>query len=570
MHKEALTPAAGRSPAQDPQPTPPNAHQAPATAALALGSAAALTACGGAGGDAPPPPPPPVAITDTQAARFLAQASLGATREQIARVRDLGYAGWLDEQVALPLQPTRWDWLVAKGYADIANRNSQAGFDPCVWRKLLTGPDTLRQRFTLALSEIIVVSIEGLVNGGGWKAFSAAAWLDMLEANAFGSLRTLLQKASTSTSMGAYLTFRGNGKANAATGTLPDENYARELMQLFTIGLVQLNPDGTPQLLNGAQQETYGQDDISGLARVFTGWDLDLAGGNTQTPDFHRRPMAQVASRYETGEKKFLGLSIAAGTDANTALTQALDHLYAHANVAPFWSRQLIQRLVTSNPSPAYVQRVAAVFANDGTGQRGNLGAVLKAILLDTEARGDAALQSTTAGKLREPLLRFTAWARACGVSSASDAWALGDTTDPATRLGQAPLRSPTVFNFFRPGYVPPNSGIATAQLVAPEFQITNESSVAGYVNYLQRAVAGTLGDLLPDYAALQPLADDAAALVAELNTVLAAGQLSAATAGSMTTALATMPAGTTGARTARIQAALVLVLAAPEFLVLK
>ena len=570
MHKEALTPAAGRCPAQDQQPAPPDAHQALATAAMALGSAAALAACGGAGGDAPPPPPPPVAITDTQAARFLAQASLGATREQIARVRDLGYAAWLDEQMALPLQPSRWDWLVAKGYADIANRNSQAGFDPCVWRKLLTGTDTLRQRFTLALSEIIVVSIEGLVNGGGWKAFSAAAWLDMLEANAFGSLRTLLQKVSTSTSMGVYLTFRGNAKANAATGALPDENYARELMQLFTMGLVQLNPDGTSALANGVPQETYGQDDISGLARVFTGWDLDLAGGNTQTPHFHRRPMAQVASRYETGEKKFLGLTIAAGTDANTALTQALDHLYAHPNVAPFWSRQLIQRLVTSNPSPAYVQRVAGVFANDGTGQRGNLGAVLKAILLDSEARSDAALQSTTAGKLREPLLRFTAWARACGVNSASDAWALGDTTDPATRLGQAPLRSPTVFNFFRPGYVPPNSGIATAQLVAPEFQITNESSVAGYVNYMQRAVAGSLGDLQPDYSALQALADDAQVLVAELSTVLAAGQLSAATAGSMATALATMPSGTTSARTARTQAALVLVLAAPEFLVLK
>jgi len=166
--------------------------------------------------------------------------------------------------------------------------------------------------------------------------------------------------------------------------------------------------------------------------------------------------------------------------------------------------------------------------------------------------------------------LRFTAWARAYGVSSASDAWALGDTTDPATRLGQAPLHSPTVFNFFRPGYVPPNSGIANAKLVAPEFQITNESSVAGYVNYMQRAVAGTLGDLLPDYSPLQPLADDAPALVAELNTVLAAGQLSAATAGAMATALATMPAGTAAARTARIQAALVLVLAAPEFLVLK
>ncbi len=550
--------------------------QVPSPASVAaLSAATALAACGGGGGGSgdpppPPPPPPPAAITDVQAARFLAQASMGATREHIARVQALGYAGWLDEQMALPLQPTRWDWLVSKGYTDPSYRNSQAGFDPVAWRKLISGPDTLRQRYTLALSEIIVVSIEGLVNGGGWKGFSAAAWLDMLEAAAFGHLRTLLQSVSTSSAMGAYLTFRGNAKANPTTGALPDENYARELMQLFTIGLVKLNPDGTPVLVNGVAQETYAQADISGLARVFTGWDLNLDANKTDTPDFHRRPMAQVASRYETGAKTFLGLTIAAGTDATTALGQALDHLYAHANVAPFWSRQLIQRLVTSNPSPAYVQRVATVFANDGTGQRGNLGAVLKAILLDTEARSDTALQSSTAGKLREPMLRFTAWARACNATSPSDAWALGDTSDPATRLGQSPLRSPTVFNFFRPGYVPPSSGIANAQLVAPEFQITNESSVAGYVNYLQRAVAGSLGDLTPDHSAWLALADDATALVAELNTVLAAGQLSATTASALATAVGTMASGTASARTARVQAALVLVLAAPEFLVLK
>jgi uncharacterized protein (DUF1800 family) len=280
--------------------------------------------------------------------------------------------------------------------------------------------------------------------------------------------------------------------------------------------------------------------------------------------------MMQVSSRYETGAKTFLGLTIAAGVDASTALTQALDHLYAHPNVGPFWSRQLIQRLVSSNPSPAYVQRVAQVFANDGTGQRGNLAAVLRAVLLDTEARSDAGLASVSGGKLREPLLRFTAWARACNATSPSGAWALGDTSDPASRLGQSPLRSPSVFNFFRPGYVPPNSGIANAALVAPEFQITNESSVVGYINYVQKAVAGTLADLTPDYSAWLPLADDAPALLAELNAVLAAGQLSAATVGTISAAIAGMPSGTDASRASRIQAALVLVLAAPEFLVLK
>jgi uncharacterized protein (DUF1800 family) len=370
--------------------------------------------------------------------------------------------------------------------------------------------------------------------------------------------------------MGLFLTFRGNAKANATTGALPDENYARELMQLFTIGLVELQEDGSPKLVGGQPVETYGQDDIAGLARVFTGWDLDLAGGTAATPGYQRRPMTQVAARYETGAKSFLGLTIPAGTAAQAALDRALDHLMAHANVGPFWSRQLIQRLVTSNPSAAYIQRVARVFANDGTGQRGNLKAVVRAILLDDEARGDTALSDPKAGKLREPLLRFLAWARAFGAQSPNDLWDIGNTSDPATRLGQSPLRSASVFNFFRPGYVPPNSGIGTAGLVAPEFQITNESSVVGYLNSMQSVVASGRGDVKADYSAWLSMADDAAALVAEFNLLLAAGQLGTATRATISDAVATMAKGGDTARLARIHATLVLVLAAPEFLVLK
>lgn len=533
----------------------------------ALGAlTAALAACGGGGGDSPPAPPPPASISAAQASRFLAQASMGATQTDIARVQSIGYAAWLDEQFALPLQGTRWDWLVSKGNDAAANKNSQAGFDASAWRKLIASPDTLRQRVTLALSEIVVTAIDGLV--GNWRAFSAAAWLDMLEANAFGNYRTLLQNVSRSAAMGLFLTFRGNAKANPARGTLPDENYAREVMQLFSIGLQKLQADGSLQLSNGQPQDTYGQDDIAGLARVFTGWDFDLAGGTTDTPDYQRRPMIQVASRHESGAKAFLGTTIPAGTDGTVSLTLALDALFAHANIAPFIGRQLIQRLVASNPSPAYVARVAAVFANDGSGTRGNLRAVLKAILLDDEARSVS--NAAGGGKLREPMLRFLAWARAFNASSASDAWALGNTSDPGTRLGQSPLRSPSVFNFFRPGYVPPNSAIGTAGLVAPEFQITNESSVVGYVNYMQRAVSIGFGDVLADYTSLLPLADTAQTLLDELNLVLAAGQIGAANLATMKTALDSMASGTDTARRNRVQAALVLVLAAPEFLVLK
>ena len=348
---------------------PPPVGVARLTAASGL--VVALAACGGGGGDSPSASPPPVTTPPTaeQAARFLAQASMGASRAQIDRVVALGYAGWLDEQFALPASGTRWDWLVARGYADISHKNDEAGFDSAAWSKLLSAPDTLRQRVTLALSEIFVTAIDGLI-GGGWRQFAAAAYLDLLEAQAFGNHRTLLQQISLNAAMGEFLTFRASAKANASTGALPDENYARECMQLFTIGLVQLNLDGTPRLTAGNTTDTYSQDDITGLARVFTGWDFDLAGLTfavaTATPDFLRRPMVQVASRYETGAKSFLGSTVAAGTPAAQGLTQALDTIFAHPNVAPFFCRQLIQRLVTSNPSPAYVARIATVFNNDG------------------------------------------------------------------------------------------------------------------------------------------------------------------------------------------------------------
>lgn len=493
---------------------------------------------------------------------------MGATRSDISRVQAIGYAAWLDEQMTMPASTSRWDWLLAKGYDAAANKNSEAGADNAIWRKLLSSPDTLRQRITFALSEILVTSISGF--SGGWKTFSAAAWLDMLEAQAFGNYRTLLQQVSTSAAMGEYLTFRGNVKFNATTGAMPDENYAREIMQLFTIGLVQLNQDGTQKLVNGAPQETYTLDDIGGLARVFTGWNYDLSGTTTDVPEFKRKPMTMTASRHETGVKTFLGTTIPAGTSGEDSLRLALDALFAHPNLAPNISRQLILRLVTSNPSPAYVGRVSAVFNNDGSGAKGNLKAVIKAILLDDEARDSAKLADAAFGKQREPILRLAAWARASGATSTADAWTVGNTSDPATRLAQSPLRSGSVFNFFRPGYVPPNSAVGSAGLVAPEFQITNESSVVGYLNYMQGVVKNGAGDVKSAYATLLPLADMAAALVDELNLLLAAGQLSGATVSLITSAVGAMAGGTDSARLNRIYAALVLVLAAPEFIIQK
>ena len=324
----------------------------------------------------------------------------------------------------------------------------------------------------------------------------------------------------------------------------------------------------------GRAIETYDQNDITGLARVFTGWDFDYAGASAAvggvTPDYVRRSMTQVASRYESGAKSFLDTTIPAGTSATQSLTLALDALFTHANVAPFFCRQLIQRLVTSNPSPAYVRRIAMVFEDDGFGVRGNLAAVVRALLLDVEARNDTVGAGTSFGKLREPILRFAAWARAFSAASPGGTWPVGDTSDPARALGQSPLRAPSVFNFFQPGYVPTNTAIADASLVAPEFQIANESSVIGYLNFMQRAVAGRLGDITPDYSALHAIADDAQALFDEINLVLAANQLEPASAAAIVGALQTMPTGTEARRLARIHAALMLVLASPEFIVQK
>ena len=565
---------------------PTRAGPAAPVAALTVLATATLAACGGGGSsEAPatlpssPPASPPAEAQPTaaEASRFLAQASMGANRTHIARVQAIGYAAWLDEQFNLPASSSRWDWLVAQGYyADSTNVNTQAGFDSCAWAHLLSAPDTLRERVTLALSELFVVSVSSI--NASWKSFGGAAFADLLQANAFGNFRALLQKVSTSVQMGAYLTFLNSKKADPVSGALPDENYARELMQLFTIGLQALELDGTPKLIGGKPIDTYALGDITGLARVFTGWTYDFGGAAVPkaTPDYHRRPMIQNARNHETGAKTFLGTTIPAGTSGEASMTLALDHIYLHPNLGPFVCRQLIQRLITSNPSPAYVARVATVFNDDGSAtasalaRRGNLRAVLRALLLDPEARSGAAA-ATGSGKLREPMLRFGAWARAYSVSSPSNAWKVGDTTNPATALGQSPLRSATVFNFFRPGYVPPNTEIAAASWVAPEFQITNESSVIGYLNFMKRAVAGTIGDLTPDYSSLMPLADDAAALLAEINLVLAAGALpTETTLKDLIAAVQTMAKGDDTARRNRIYAAVLLVLAAPEFIVQK
>jgi uncharacterized protein (DUF1800 family) len=545
--------------------------------AAALAAATLLSACGGGGGgsssdagpgsspNASPPPPPAAPPTDAEAARFLAQAGFAATTADIATVKANGYAAWLDAQFALPVSEGHFDWMVARGYAVEANRNSFAGLDNTLWRKFMSAPDTLRQRVVLALSEILVVSMSGM--SVQWRGLMGAAYVDLLEQHAFGNYRQLLEAVTLSPAMGVYLAMRGNQKEDTRTGRVPDENYAREVMQLFSIGLVQLNADGSPKLGgDGKPLETYTQAQITELARVFTGWDYD--GVSSTDPAYVKKPMVNNPARFATGAKRVLDADIPSTADGAAAMKVALDTLANHPNVGPFLGRQLIQRLVTSHPSPAYVARIAAVWANNGSGVRGDLKAVIRAVLLDGEAR--TVSTALSAGKLREPVQRLLQWGRSFGATSPTGVWNIGDTSNPGTRLGQSPLRSPSVFNFFRPGYVPPGSTLGTNGVTAPEFQLCNESTAAGYLNFLQTVIASGVGEVKASYAAELALAADAPALVSHLALRLGGGGISAATESAVATAIATIAAGTDAGKLNRVQAAILMLMACPEYLVQK
>lgn len=503
-------------------------------------------------------------MTGNEASRFLSQAAFGGREQEIQTLQNLGVSSWLDQQFVTLPDMGHWDWLMAKGFNAAANINSSAGIDATLFRKLMSSPDLLRQRVALALSEIFVVSLTGI--NAQWRAFAAAGYMDMLSAQAFGNFRTLLEAVTLSPAMGVYLGTKGNQKENATTGRQSDENYAREVMQLFTIGLFQLNPDGTQKLVGGKPVETYSLAEVTQLARVFTGWDFDkpVAG----LPDHWRRNMAFNATRHSTSSKSFLGMTLPGSLDGPGELKTTLDTLFKHPNVAPFFCRQLIQRLVTSNPSAAYVQRVAQVFVANSVGVRGDMKSVIRAILQDSEARSVAT--APAGGKLREPMLRFVQWARSFKANSTSGNWNLGNTLDPDYRLAQSPMRSPTVFNFFRPGYVPPGNVLSSPNLVAPELQITNESTVVGYANFMQSVIGGGFSDLVPDYSAELALVQTSAALVNHLNLVLAAGQVSSANLNTIVAALDTIKLSSDAAKLNRVKAAIMLIMCAPEYLVQK
>ena len=534
--------------------------------------------------------------TDAQAARFGLRAGLSITPGDITEMRSEGYETWLEREMSQSIELSSQQFLQSRGFEDVTDDQfffRRDLMDYMIWNQLLTGRNSVRKRVALALSEFFVVSVNPI---DFWPASAMGQYWDILKEGAFGNFRDLLEEITLNPAMGVFLNTLGNKKANPDFGRVPDENYGREVMQLFSIGLFELNIDGTVRTDgSGNPLETYDNDDVTGIAKVFTGYDHNWSGlnitsppswPNLRIPDVRlvRRRMTADNTLHQPGrddehsraEKSFLGTTIPAGTGPEESLRIAMDTLFNHPNVGPFFGKQMIQRLVTSNPSPAYVQRVAETFNNNGSGVRGDLRAVFKAILLDDEAIADNTLDDPRFGKLREPMLRFAQWGRTFGVSSFSNTWFVPDLSDSSNRLGQAPLRSPSVFNFFRPGYTPANSQAAENDLVAPEFQLVNETTAAGYINFMERTINGTgfwVGDLNIDYDEEVGIADDTAALVDRLDLLLTAGQLSQFARDTITAALdATVPAQTASEddKLAQVHRAVMLVMASNDYLIQK
>jgi uncharacterized protein (DUF1800 family) len=460
--------------------------------------------------------------------------------------------------------------------------------DADVYRVWLTnsvkGNDQLRQRIAFSLSEIMVISF----NGGPlqYESQAIASYYDILVQNALGNFRTLLEQVTLSPSMGVYLSMFRNDKPNPATGVHADENYAREIMQLFSIGLVQLNLDGTVKRdSSGNTIPTYSQKEVENLARVFTGWASNPLQGNLDSAwqfDYdYLRPMVNYSNHHDIGSKTILNSqNVPANGTAAADLKIALDTIFNHPNVGPFIGKQLIQRLVTSNPSPAYVARVASAFNNSGSGVRGDLLSVVKAVLTDSEA-----VSVSNVGKLREPLLRLTHIWRAFNASS--NAGHLGDEQFLLygySEFAQGALQSPSVFNFFRPDYRRAGA-ITDAGLVAPEFQIANEKTVVLTENRLQlqtyqykdsagvvRAgpdydLSGFLGNssVLLNTTSWEPFAATASELVNKLNLILMAGRMPDPMKATLTSYVGQIPAAS---RASRVIEAVDLIVNSPQYAV--
>jgi uncharacterized protein (DUF1800 family) len=517
----------------------------------------------------------------------LNQATFGANEAEAQRLIALGdattaYARWIDEQLGRTAS-TQVDYVqptMPNPVPPAFNFVPLNGHRQDIWfQNVVRGNDQLRQRMAWALAQLMVVSEASLAD----YPLGLAHYYDMLARNAFGSFRELMEEVTLHPMMGVYLSMLGNQKPDEQRNIRPDENYARELLQLFTIGLVKLNPDGTP--LNDAQGQpipTYDQAVIVELAHVFTGWKWACAANSPANCNFDNTeatlanqvlPMQAFADQHDVGPKRLLSYpnavksSVAGGQSPAQDLDDALDNIFQHPNVGPFIARHLIQRLVASNPSPAYVARVSAVFDNDGAGNRGQLAAVVRAILLDEEAR--TASSAASAGKLKEPLLRLTQLWRAYDGHAASGKYL---NVDSISNFGQGPLQASSVFNFFSPFYAPPGP-MSDLGLVAPELQIATEYQNTAITNYFytqvftrnSRSGVTNADAIVIDIESEVPLAADPHALVAKVGDKLFAGQMPGALQSQAELQVGRVPATNAPQRVAE---ALWLMVSSPEFAV--
>jgi uncharacterized protein (DUF1800 family) len=457
----------------------------------------------------------------TAASRLLSQATFGATYSEIQKVATQGMEKWLDDQLAMPNSFKLQTYVQNLHQSIVDSLNLKNGvttntltnvflddwhFDVAWFQGGMTAPDLLRWRVAFALSEIFVTSRNSPFND---NPYALSSYYDVLLENSFGTYRNLLNKVTYHPSMGVYLTFMNNHATDLNNGkqTYPDENYAREVMQLFSIGLYELNNDGTEKKdANGKSIPTYNNDDIANLAKVFTGlswWDGTYLGVSSKNYWSYTKPMKfygkdssdavkntwktnpRIVDGHEFGIKTFLGATIAARPVAqgNQEIQEAIDILANHPNVGPFISRRLIQRLVTSNPSPAYIGRIVAVFNNNGSGVRGDLKAVIRAILLDPDARQCCGDDTEYFGSVKEPFLRYMNLVRGLNLEATGGVFRnvmkrVYDKTE------QRPLHSPSVFNFFSPDYVP-DGPLKTVGKVSPELQLLSSQTLTGYFNAL-------------------------------------------------------------------------------------
>jgi uncharacterized protein (DUF1800 family) len=552
------------------------------TIALLLVSTSLLSGCF----EPAPPADPPTAST---ASRFLHRATFGPNQADIDRLVSLGWEAWMEEQFAMPLTDSHYEYFSRGGKpgCDTCDMSDFAALTSSFWYQTLEGKDQLRQRVAFALSELIVVSETA---SGELKSNpdGLAAFHDVLYQNAFGNFRVLLEAVSTHPSMGAMLSHKQNDKEDAVTGRLPDENYAREIMQLFSIGKWMLNNDGTRvKDANGNDIPSYNQNDIMGMAKALSGW--SWGGSDTSDDRWYGYPVAQTggenprvwnvpmqaySNHHSVSEKQIVtGVVIPAGTDAATSLRIALDTLFSHPNAGPFVATHLIKRLVTSNPTPAYVGRVAAVFNSDKNGARGNLRAVVRAVLFDTEAHDVAIRTGPTWGKLREPVIRMANYLRAFSAKSGWGTYTISGTAPGEYHIAQTPWLSPTVFNFFMPDHQPLGE-LSDQNLTAPEFQIFNETTSAGYVNLMSSSIDagfGTSGNPInPNFSAELALASTPSALVDRVALLLNAGDISTETRAGIETALNSVAVGSTSWQLKRVKMAAALLMSSPDYLVQK